>query len=332
MTEFEKDPQLEFHTIASRLRAKGTPHSIATVIEVEGSASARPGAKAIFDEEGNNLFGWVGGGGAEEYISEEAVEALHERRQRIVMVELDDEIFGLGIACGGRMRVFIDPQPKAETMILPRLGHLEETAKFMANSYGWNVEWSEQIHHVGGTVDLLMLLASCIARSRNRKPLPLRELTQLPIQFKHFPLAPNRRAVLIGRGRVTEALARHFALLNWEVEVAAPSLMDTEYPSTTILKEGYSNADIRSRDVVIIASHTKRDPEFARAALAANASYVAMIGSRKRAFEVLNYLHLTKGETNLPLFVPAGLDLGAQHPEEIALSVVAEVLNPRGLP
>ena len=53
-----------------------------------------------------------------------------------------------------------------------------------------------------------------------------------------------------------------------------------------------------------------------------------MIGSRKRALEIIDFLKLTEEKkSGFPLYVPAGLDLDAKNPYEIGLSIVAEVLK-----
>jgi xanthine dehydrogenase accessory factor len=85
------------------------PFAVATVIGVRGSSSAKPGSKAIINEEGRNIFGWIGGGCAETFICDEATKALAERKTRVVTADLDDEIFGLGMPCGGFMDVYIEP-------------------------------------------------------------------------------------------------------------------------------------------------------------------------------------------------------------------------------
>jgi xanthine dehydrogenase accessory factor len=79
--------------------------AVATVVNVRGSASGKPGAKAIFDEHGHNLHGWVGGGCVERFTGEQAVAAIAEGRPRLVVADLDDEVLGLGMPCGGVMDI-----------------------------------------------------------------------------------------------------------------------------------------------------------------------------------------------------------------------------------
>ncbi len=92
-----------------RLADTRRPYVLATVIRVAGSASAKPGSKAVIDDQGRNLAGWVGGGCAEGLVREESLKALTERQTRIVRVDLDDEVLGVGMPCGGNMEVYLEP-------------------------------------------------------------------------------------------------------------------------------------------------------------------------------------------------------------------------------
>jgi xanthine dehydrogenase accessory factor len=93
------------------------------------------------------------------------------------------------------------------------------------------------------------------------------------------------------------------------------------------LYDSYENITFEEGEIVIIASHTSQDPELVKRALDQKASYVGMVGSYKRSLEVLNYLGRLNEEIQEPLYVPAGLDIDARNPDEIALSIVAEVIH-----
>ena len=108
----------EFSDKLLELTARKRPFALATVIAVRGSASARPGAKAIIDENGRNVHGWVGGGCAESLVREEALAAIADRGTRIITADLDDEVLGVGMPCGGMMDIYIEPVfPKLPLLI-----------------------------------------------------------------------------------------------------------------------------------------------------------------------------------------------------------------------
>lgn len=90
--------------------------------------------------------------------------------------------------------------------------------------------------------------------------------------------------------------------------------------------DGGPGLDPQRGDAVVLCDHDAPDaPAVLRAALASEASYVAMMASRRRATGLLEELE-AEGVDTSALHVPAGHDLGGKAPGEIALSVVAEIV------
>jgi xanthine dehydrogenase accessory factor len=108
-------------TVTAELIAAGEPFALCIVVEARGSTSARLGAKAVFNAEGAVMCGWVGGGCAESTIAHAAVESLETEIPQIVDVDLDDEVLGAGMPCGGSMRIYVDPIIPRPTLWI--LGH-----------------------------------------------------------------------------------------------------------------------------------------------------------------------------------------------------------------
>src|SRR5579883_2117552 len=92
-----------------RLRDSEEPCVLATVVETRGSVSARTGSKAVIDRRGKVIAGWVGGGCAQATVCHTALECLRDGEPRIVDLDLDDEVLGTGMPCGGVMRVYVEP-------------------------------------------------------------------------------------------------------------------------------------------------------------------------------------------------------------------------------
>ena len=105
----------------AQLMALREPFALGIVIEARGSTSARVGAKAVFNREGEVICGWVGGGCAESTIAHAAVESVETETPQIVDVDLDDEVLGAGMPCGGSMRVYVEPVVPRPTLWI--LGH-----------------------------------------------------------------------------------------------------------------------------------------------------------------------------------------------------------------
>ncbi len=101
-----------FQTI-QELEASGEPFAVATVVETVGSVSAKKSSKAVIDQHGNIVAGWVGGGCAESGTCEVALDCIESGETTMLDIDLDDEMLGAGMPCGGSMRVYIEP-------VLPR--------------------------------------------------------------------------------------------------------------------------------------------------------------------------------------------------------------------
>lgn len=151
--------------------ASGRPFAVATVIAVRGSSSAKPGSKALIDAEGRNVFGWVGGGCADAYVRSQAREAMAQGCPRIVQADLDDEVFGLGMPCGGVMDVFIEPQAPAPVLALPVAEELRGVALEVAHRL--NVTLDIQSTGNGSLPEMLLTLAKKVALQRGKSGLPM---------------------------------------------------------------------------------------------------------------------------------------------------------------
>lgn len=108
-------------SLTAELMSAREPFALGIVIEARGSTSARVGAKALFNSEGTVMCGWVGGGCAESTIAHAVIESLETEAPQIVDVDLDDEVLGAGMPCGGSMRVYVEPIIPRPTLWI--LGH-----------------------------------------------------------------------------------------------------------------------------------------------------------------------------------------------------------------
>jgi xanthine dehydrogenase accessory factor len=238
--------------LAVRLRGERQPFALATVIETRGSVSARTGSKAVIDAEGNLMCGWVGGGCAESAVRQAAIDCLANRETEIVDLDLDDEVLGAGMPCGGAMRVFVEP-------VLPR-----------------------------------------------------------------------QRLWVLGNGRVAETLCELGALIGLDVVVDDLQAETRAFPGACQIVTDdldYSALKPDIHDFVVIATQHRGDHQSMQRALRSGTHYLALIASRKRAGLVMDYLRGQgfADEELARVRAPAGLDLGAQTPEEIALSVISEI-------
>ncbi|MGE0819556.1 MAG: XdhC family protein [Candidatus Nanopelagicales bacterium] len=90
----------------------------------------------------------------------------------------------------------------------------------------------------------------------------------------------------------------------------------------------YDDADLSATDAVVVATHGKREEQSLEAAVRAGVPYVGLIASPKRGRAVVESLELDD-EQRARIRYPAGLDIGARTPQEIALSVFAQMVAER---
>lgn len=302
----------------SELERDRIPHVLATVVKVIGSASAKEGSRALISADGKNLWGWVGGGCAEAFAISESLEALKEGMPRTILADLDDEVFGLGMPCGGKMEIFLEPRLPQEELsfsfssspkMMQLLSHLNFTAKFGTAKSPENIS------------DMLLAISESLAKSRNL-PFPHSNL-KIPHPLSEF--------LILGHSRITEELAKLSLLIGWPTRIYGLNMQRENYPTQaqalTALPD-YAGLEVKSDSAVLVASHHKGDAEYIQKSLEANASYIGMIASRKRAGIV--YEHLTaKGiskEAIKKVRSPAGIELRCKNPSEIALSVISEII------
>ncbi|MGA7800481.1 MAG: XdhC family protein [Gammaproteobacteria bacterium] len=243
----------EILDVLLEMRKRGEPYAVATVVETVGSASAKVGAKAVIGPDGRVVAGWVGGGCAESTTCDTALRCMESAESAIIDIDLNDEVLGAGMPCGGSMRVYVEP------------------------------------------------------------------------------VLPKPTLWILGHGRVAESLCQLGDLMGLQVVVDDPLATRERYPDATRLIDDdfdYGALQPVAHDYVVIATQHKGDHESMKRALASRAGYIALIASRKRSRLVMDYL-ASEGVPRSDLdrvMAPAGLDLGARTPEEIALCVVSEIV------
>src|SRR5215472_6726053 len=247
------DSSMDFHSMAAELSAQRKTFAVATVVRVEGSSSARLGSKAIIDDQGKILQGWVGGGCAESAVRSTALECMKRGEPQLISLNMQDEVLGVGMPCGGLMDVYIEP------------------------------------------------------------------------------VLPQPELVIAGHGRIAETLAGLGHLMNFSVTVHDPQADRQSFPhAERIIDKDIDVTQIAfgPRTYVVIATLHKNDHLWLQRALEGEAAYVALVASAHRSRLVLDYL-LADGmspEKVERVWAPAGLDLAAATPEEIALSIMSQIV------
>ena len=145
------------------------------------------------------------------------------------------------------------------------------------------------------------------------------------------PQLAQPHLVVIGHLATAEALVSLGKDLGWRISLMGLDVSRERFPSAdqVVNELDFQQIKISQNTNVVVASHGNYDEDMLVAALQSQAPYVALIASKKRASAILQYLNeanLTR-EQITRLKYPAGLDFGAVTPEEIALSILAEIIQ-----
>ena len=152
------------------------------------------------------------------------------------------------------------------------------------------------------------------------------------------PMLPARRLLIFGVSPTARALARLAAVLGYRVEAIDPEASEALFPDASRLVTGDASIEPpasghdAARCFAVVATLGQRDEEAAWAASRLMPAYVGVVASRKRFGKIRETL-TAQGATPEQLdriANPAGLDIGAETPEEIALSILAEITRRAG--
>jgi xanthine/CO dehydrogenase XdhC/CoxF family maturation factor len=327
----------------------GEPIWLATLTRVEGSSYRRPGARVLFSREAV-LAGAVSGGCLErELVRTAPWLTRHGPVLRAIDPRRDEAAPSAAAGCFGRLEFLVEPLTPRTDAALGLLGSELEaerrvalvtvTASDLPNiRLGARVLKSGQAEssHVPDEV-LARTLTKAAAEAlvaTNFRPLSLQidgctALVEV--------IEPPPHLFLFGAGADALPLAHIATLLGWNVTVCAgtprPAIRDRflEFArlSERSLVENVADLTRCARPLAVVMSH---DYRLDRAALAeligAPLRYLGVLGPRRRTARLLAELEAERGALGAPrkqrIFAPAGLALGAETPEEIALSIVAE--------
>lgn len=146
------------------------------------------------------------------------------------------------------------------------------------------------------------------------------------------PVLPHPSLVILGASPVALSLAAQARTLGYHVTLAAPAADLTSPPDADTIVDGYRLGELNeAKRFVVVSTQGKGDEAALRAAVATRACYHAFVGSRRKMASLRAKL-IAEGTTDAVIDdvkAPAGLDLGAITPEEIAMSILAEITQER---
>jgi xanthine dehydrogenase accessory factor len=145
------------------------------------------------------------------------------------------------------------------------------------------------------------------------------------------PVLPKPHVLIMGRSPVGQTLARLAKVINYTVSMAAPEANKETYPEADRMQAGLDlqNLKVSSHTFIVVSTQGECDEEALENALQTDAAYVAFVASKAKAAKVLEYLGArgVSAERLKQVRAPAGMDIGASSPEEIAVSILAQIVQ-----
>ncbi len=342
------------------LRARGEQAAVATVVRVRGSTYRREGARLLILPDGRTE-GSISGGCLEGDVAEIAREVLASGRPRLVSYDLtsdDDAVWGLGLGCNGAIDVFVEPvadgrADRVFTLLRDSVEHRRTivlvtvlTAPVGGAASGARLcLWADE--DARGTLgdrdlDTRALAAARRQLSAGRSAVLSLGTAGAATEVFVEVVAPPLPLLICGAGYDVSPVVRAAHQLGWWVMIAdsRPAYATRErFPEADEVVLA-ADAEVphkvridRDTFAVVMTHNYLHDLALLRGLLTTPARYIGILGPRRRTERLLS--DLAKEGVTLDdaahgrLFAPVGLDLGAESPEEIALSVVAEVLAVR---
>ena len=330
---------------------------LATLVKVRGSAFRRPGARMLIRDDGSSV-GALSSGCLEADVIERAKKTMES--PDAIMVTYDtsspqNDVWGLNLGCNGIIQILLEALPmsarsphltflseciaSAKPGVIASVYRVDGELKATVGSHLFLAEDGKIREDIKNPVLSAALTEDCIQAFRSKsswnKEYRFTEgIAEALIEFIRSPVP----LFIFGAGAEAIPLARSAKELGWAVTVIdhRPAFMDkARFASANQFmlarpEEVAEKIILKADAVAVILTHDiSHDLELLRTLLPSEASYVGLLGPSKRAEQLLETLRetgFTPTADQLSRFhAPIGLNIGAESPEEIALSILSEI-------
>ena len=299
----------------------GQGAALATVIDTWGSAPRRAGAQLVVSGDGE-MMGSVSGGCVEGAVVVEAMDALDDGAPRLLEYGVSDgDAFAVGLACGGTIRILVEPIGAAmpagmlETLVASR-GARRQIA------YVIDLEnWTRRLDDTGH--------AARFASDR----------TGVEDDGRTFVAVhnPPLRLVIVGAVHIAQALVPMARIAGYDPIIIDPRTAfgsEARFPGERLVSDwpddALNDVGLDARTALVLLTHDpKLDDPALHIALTSNAFYIGALGSTRTHAKRMSRLQ-EAGFTAADMARingPVGLDIGAASPAEIAVSILAQMVQ-----
>ena len=336
-SEVRLDTGLE--SLLERLARDPGPKVLATLVATSGSTYRKPGARMLIMADGSYV-GLLSGGCLESDMASHAQAVLQSGAARAVEYDMrgpDDVLFGIGAGCEGAMRILLEPAGPGSLAAAALTAAGAQTA---AGHPSLLIALHQSPDLTLGTYDgtalpapELVQGAEAARQERESRPVLWGVATGRQRALVQF-LAPPPHLLVCGAGPDAESVVRAAVALGWRVSVvdhrpayAAPA----RFPGATVHLAPARElrtvvATHQCHAAVIMSHHLASDVLYLRALAAAPApAYVGLLGPLARRQRIARELGEAAASLHGRIRGPVGIDIGAQTPEGIALSIISQI-------
>lgn len=323
--------------------------ALATVVDTWGSAPRKIGSKMAINDDAE-FVGSVSGGCVESAVIEAALETIQSHRSQLLSFGVSDETaWDVGLACGGSIDVFIQPLEPAIfdtwqqllqkddlfgiTTIISQQEKLQGQIFFVDNNGAFVGSTNESLAGIilGGVKNVLATGHS--QRISVGSPSTAVKMIDLFVEISR----PAPTLIIIGGVHIAVALSTTAKSLGYRTIVVDPRRAfssERRFPNVDLLlhdwpDDAFLQLKITSNTAVVSLTHDpKIDDPALKKALTSPAFYIGALGSKKTHKGRRDRLAMMgiSDEQFSRIHGPIGLDIGAQTPEEIAISIMAEII------
>ncbi len=294
--------------------------ALATVLETWGSSPCPVGAQLLVCKD-KTFYGSVSGGCVEGAVVLKALDVLSSGECQILEYDvLHSDAFVVGLACGGRIKILVEPVGYGQGVSVEFLRELG--AAYLARK------------EIGIHVDLISWERCLIWPKINPEPF-LSDTISLTQNSYYQIQKPQLRLIIIGAVHITQSLAPIAQMAGYHVTIIDPResfANPIRFPNQELIvdwpEDALSLLEIDPGSALVTLTHDpKMDTPALRAAVASDAFYIGALGSRRthaKRIEALASLGVDP-EGISRINGPVGLDIGSRSPAEIAIAIMAEL-------
>lgn len=314
---------------------RNQPTALVMITQVQGSAYRRPGTKMMMAADGR-MRGTISGGCLEGDVYQWAELAMTQNKPRVQVYDLtENDMWGLGIGCKGVVEVWIQPVSSEDPFWQETRRHLTQNRPvtlILAMPEGTRSGMTDDGSRWGDPLPPSLDSAIRVHRQESTR---LEKVTVKGYTYILDTLMPPDPLVVAGAGHdavpvVALATSVGFAVTVLDPRPAFNNSQRFASPLTEFwVQEPHevSPARLDDRYWLIMNHHQARDEAALALALEANPRWIGVLGPLSRTREMLEKIGRSLDDG--PLWAPVGLDLGAESAEEVAVSIVSQLMAAR---